>query len=57
VKRRRRVTLDQSLKECRDAAFGGGGLDPFQEIFGVFVIGVWYWIVGVPVQKDVSDDG
>jgi hypothetical protein len=55
MKRRRRVTLGQSVRECRDAVTGNaGGLNPVQEIVGVYLVGVWYWIVGVPVTDGDS---
>ena len=55
MKRRRRVSFEQSLQECRDAdAASPNALNRLQEVVGVFVVAVWYWIVGVP-EEDAPD--
>jgi hypothetical protein len=58
MKRRRRVTFEESLRECRDADTANpGGLNLVQEVVGVFLLAVWYSIVGVPEDAPLEHWG
>jgi hypothetical protein len=52
MKQRRRVTFDESLKECFHSEPGPAQVSPLQEGVLMFFVAVWYWIVGVPVTEN-----
>jgi hypothetical protein len=52
VRKRRRVTLAESLKLSNRATWDEFTPDPITPWFVIVLAGFWYWITGVPAPKD-----
>jgi hypothetical protein len=47
---RRRVSLKESFKLAGSAASGGSDIDT--SLLATIVFGIWWWIAGVPKDKE-----